>query len=188
MRGPDGTLAPVAAPDGQGSGSGFGANSWLVEEMYEQFVADPASVSESWKEFFADYQSQAPSVAAAAATSTQVQAVVEAYREPSDTEIPAGAAANGGASTLATPAAVTPAAATTPLDANSVLKILSLSTGNLLTWSSVSGKTYQVHATADLLTNFAPLSGIVTGVAPTATYLDTAATNSAKFYRVKIWP
>ena len=122
MRGPDGTLAPVAAPDGQGSGSGFGANSWLVEEMYEQFVADPASVSESWKEFFADYQSQAPSVAAAAATSTQVQAVVEAYREPSDTEIPANgstavpAAANGGASVPAPPAAVTPAAATTPLD------------------------------------------------------------------------
>ena len=37
-------MALVAAPDGQGAG--FGANSWLVEEMYEQFVADPASVSE----------------------------------------------------------------------------------------------------------------------------------------------
>ncbi len=71
-------MAPVAAPDGQGSG--FGANSWLVEEMYEQFVDDPSSVSESWREFFADYRSQAPSVAAAAATSTEVQAVVEAYR------------------------------------------------------------------------------------------------------------
>ena len=75
-------MAPVAAPDGQGSG--FGANSWLVEEMYEQFVADPASVSESWQEFFADYHSQAPSVAAAAATSPAVQAVAEAHRAPSD--------------------------------------------------------------------------------------------------------
>ena len=79
---PTGTMARVAAPDGQGAG--FGANSWLVEEMYEQFVDDPASVSESWREFFADYHSQAPSVAAAAATSPAVQAVVEAHRPPSD--------------------------------------------------------------------------------------------------------
>ncbi len=79
-------------------------------------------------------------------------------------------------------------AATHPLDANSVLRILSLSTGNLLTWSSVSGKTYQVHATLDLLTNFAPVSGLVTGLAPTATYLDAQTTNAGKFYRVKIWP
>ena len=92
----------MAAPEGQGSG--FGANSWLVEEMYEQFVADPASVSASWQEFFADYQSQAPSVAAAAATSTQVQAVVDAYRPPADTDTditePSGP---NGASSAATP-------------------------------------------------------------------------------------
>ncbi|MGA1437122.1 MAG: 2-oxo acid dehydrogenase subunit E2, partial [Ilumatobacteraceae bacterium] len=34
----------------------FGANSWLVEEMYERFCADPDSVGESWKEFFSDYR------------------------------------------------------------------------------------------------------------------------------------
>ena len=39
------------------SGPGFGANSWLVEEMYEQYVADPDSVGESWREFFEDYRS-----------------------------------------------------------------------------------------------------------------------------------
>ena len=48
----------MAAANGQGSG--FGANSWLVEEMYEQFVHDPNSVSDSWQEFFADYRSQTP--------------------------------------------------------------------------------------------------------------------------------
>jgi 2-oxoglutarate dehydrogenase E1 component len=37
----------------------FGANSWLVEEMYEQFRADPGSVSDAWREFFSDYRSQA---------------------------------------------------------------------------------------------------------------------------------
>ena len=35
----------------------FGANSWLVEEMYEQFRADPSSVTEPWREFFSDYRS-----------------------------------------------------------------------------------------------------------------------------------
>jgi hypothetical protein len=75
-----------------------------------------------------------------------------------------------------------------PLDANSSLRILSFSTGNVLTWSSVSGRTYQVQATANLLTNFTPLSGIVTSLAPTATYLDLSATNAQQFYRVRVLP
>ena len=70
------------------SGSGFGANSWLVEEMYEQFVHDPNSVSESWQEFFADYQSQTPRVAAAAAASTQVREIADGARAPSDLRSP----------------------------------------------------------------------------------------------------
>lgn len=37
----------------------FGANSWLVEEMYEQFRTDPNSVSEAWREFFSDFKSTA---------------------------------------------------------------------------------------------------------------------------------
>jgi 2-oxoglutarate dehydrogenase E1 component len=44
----------------------FGANSWLVEEMYEQFRADPDSVSDTWREFFDDYKPQSPQVASAA--------------------------------------------------------------------------------------------------------------------------
>ena len=46
----------------------FGANSWLVEEMYEQFRADPNSVSEAWREFFSDYRSAATLTAAAPAS------------------------------------------------------------------------------------------------------------------------
>jgi hypothetical protein len=38
----------------ESSGPAFGANSWLVEEMYEQYRADPDSVGESWREFFED--------------------------------------------------------------------------------------------------------------------------------------
>src|SRR3712207_366351 len=30
----------------------FGANEWLVEEMYERFQADPGSVDDAWVDFF----------------------------------------------------------------------------------------------------------------------------------------
>ncbi|WP_338080329.1 2-oxoglutarate dehydrogenase E1 subunit family protein, partial [Amycolatopsis rubida] len=36
--------------------SQFGANEWLVEEMYERFLADPQSVDAAWHDFFADYK------------------------------------------------------------------------------------------------------------------------------------
>lgn len=87
------SLSAVSAPADQAQGSGFGANSWLVEEMYERFVADPTAVSESWQEFFADYQSQAPSVAAAAAASPQVKANAEIHGVgPENLQAPAAAA------------------------------------------------------------------------------------------------
>ena len=38
----------------------FGPNAWLVEEMYDQYRADPSSVGPSWQEFFANYRSSAP--------------------------------------------------------------------------------------------------------------------------------
>jgi 2-oxoglutarate dehydrogenase E1 component len=34
----------------------FGANDWLVEEMYERYQADPTSVEPSWIEFFKTYK------------------------------------------------------------------------------------------------------------------------------------
>ena len=37
----------------------LGPNAWLVDEMYEQYLADPTSVSESWQDFFADYRRDA---------------------------------------------------------------------------------------------------------------------------------
>jgi 2-oxoglutarate decarboxylase len=38
------------------AGTDFGANEWLVEEMYERFLADPKSVDAAWHDFFADYR------------------------------------------------------------------------------------------------------------------------------------
>jgi multifunctional 2-oxoglutarate metabolism enzyme len=34
----------------------FGTNLWLVDEMYRDYLADPDSVGESWKDFFSDYR------------------------------------------------------------------------------------------------------------------------------------
>ncbi len=34
----------------------LGPNAWLVDEMYDRYRADPQSVGESWREFFADYR------------------------------------------------------------------------------------------------------------------------------------
>ena len=52
-------------------GGSFGPNEWLVEEMYDRFKADPASVGPSWQQFFANYrQSTAPPRSAAAAAPT----------------------------------------------------------------------------------------------------------------------
>jgi hypothetical protein len=79
-------------------------------------------------------------------------------------------------------------AGTNPLDAHSVLRILNLANGNLLTWASVSNKAYRVLATADLATNFVPISGVITAASSSASYLDNSATNSRKFYRVNVLP
>jgi multifunctional 2-oxoglutarate metabolism enzyme len=55
----------------------FGPNAWLVDDMYDRFLADPSSVAPSWQEFFADYQrSPLPPVAVTqnVATAPQVSA------------------------------------------------------------------------------------------------------------------
>ncbi|MGC8510498.1 MAG: multifunctional oxoglutarate decarboxylase/oxoglutarate dehydrogenase thiamine pyrophosphate-binding subunit/dihydrolipoyllysine-residue succinyltransferase subunit [Acidimicrobiales bacterium] len=53
------------------SGGSFGANAWLVDDLYDQYLADPASVAPSWREFFVDYhRSTVPAVPAAAPRST----------------------------------------------------------------------------------------------------------------------
>src|SRR5689334_2370663 len=35
---------------------GFGTNEWIVEEMYQRYLADPASVDPAWHDFFTDYR------------------------------------------------------------------------------------------------------------------------------------
>ncbi|MCA1220800.1 2-oxoglutarate dehydrogenase E1 subunit family protein, partial [Streptomyces sp. 8L] len=44
--------------DGQGANpaTAFGANEWLVDEIYQQYLQDPNSVDRAWWDFFADYK------------------------------------------------------------------------------------------------------------------------------------
>ena len=88
-------------------GSGFGANSWLVEEMYEQYADDPDSVSESWRELFANGNGAAPSRPPTA--------------PPSDRGTTSGDVRDGSSPGAATPApAAEPAAAPAPTTTPSV--------------------------------------------------------------------
>jgi multifunctional 2-oxoglutarate metabolism enzyme len=34
----------------------FGPNEWIVDEMYQRYLADPTSVDPAWHDFFADYK------------------------------------------------------------------------------------------------------------------------------------
>jgi multifunctional 2-oxoglutarate metabolism enzyme len=110
-------------PQATNSTTTLGPNAWLVDEMYEQYLNDPASVSESWREFFADYKrdvDQRPSasnaVAAppAAAAPTPAPPAPAPATTPTPTTPPAPpSAANGAERVPEAPArgAATPASA-----------------------------------------------------------------------------
>lgn len=68
---------PTTASDA--AASELGVNAWLVEENYQEFLANPSSVSESWRTYFADGISQpAPTI------STGSSAVTASPPKPSN--------------------------------------------------------------------------------------------------------
>ena len=71
----------------------FGANSWLVEEMYERYCADPTSVADSWKEFFEDYRSSSPSAPTPPAVTPVAPAESNGTHAPAPAPVPAPAPA-----------------------------------------------------------------------------------------------
>lgn len=78
--------------------SDFGQNTWLVEEMYQQYKEDPASVDPSWHEFLANYDPATGSVAnqngaaPVATTSAPTPAATPRPAPAADTAKPAKAA------------------------------------------------------------------------------------------------
>lgn len=79
---------------GKNPAAAFGANEWLVDEIYQQYLQDPNSVDRAWWDFFADYKPGAPATSA-----------------------PAGDAAAGAAGTATTPATPARPAAAAPAPA-----------------------------------------------------------------------
>ncbi|QUQ71015.1 multifunctional oxoglutarate decarboxylase/oxoglutarate dehydrogenase thiamine pyrophosphate-binding subunit/dihydrolipoyllysine-residue succinyltransferase subunit [Kutzneria sp. CA-103260] len=100
------------------SASQFGPNEWLVEEMYDQFLADPSSVDPAWHDFFADYKATqrtaAGSTAVNGTTAATATATATTTAPPAAPPAPA-APANGHVATPPAPAAAsTPAQTTLP--------------------------------------------------------------------------
>ena len=75
------------------SPSGFGPNEWIVDEIYEQYLADRNSVDPAWWEFFEGYvPSEASPVAAAHHEATAVNAAqAAAHAQPAPAPAPASA-------------------------------------------------------------------------------------------------
>ncbi|MBC6448325.1 multifunctional oxoglutarate decarboxylase/oxoglutarate dehydrogenase thiamine pyrophosphate-binding subunit/dihydrolipoyllysine-residue succinyltransferase subunit [Actinokineospora xionganensis] len=104
--------------------SQFGANEWLVEEMYEQFLADPSSVDPAWHDFFADYkptpraatQSAATAKSAGSDTGTATATATAPAATPPAKQPPAKAAppASGNGQAAAPPKKPAPAPTPAP--------------------------------------------------------------------------
>ncbi|WP_406506826.1 multifunctional oxoglutarate decarboxylase/oxoglutarate dehydrogenase thiamine pyrophosphate-binding subunit/dihydrolipoyllysine-residue succinyltransferase subunit [Streptomyces sp. NBC_00212] len=107
--------------DGQGKNpaAGFGANEWLVDEIYQQYLQDPNSVDRAWWDFFADYKPGATGTAdkpvqgAPTAAAPTAAAAAPAAAAPAAPAAPAQAAP-------APAAPATPAAAPAPAPAKAV--------------------------------------------------------------------
>ncbi len=107
--------AEVREPEGSHqSGSAqqsanFGANEWLVEELYQRYLADPGSVDRAWWSFFADYQP-------ALANGTGPQPVISVAAPPAQAAAPPQAAPPQAPQAAAPPQAapVAPAAQGSP--------------------------------------------------------------------------
>ena len=91
-------------PSAEGLPSRFGANEWLVDEIYEQYLTDKASVDPAWWEFFEDYQPTELGQAAAIAVSRPAEPEVPTPA-PASTPTPAPVAPSSDAKVLKGPAA-----------------------------------------------------------------------------------
>ncbi|MFD8199274.1 multifunctional oxoglutarate decarboxylase/oxoglutarate dehydrogenase thiamine pyrophosphate-binding subunit/dihydrolipoyllysine-residue succinyltransferase subunit [Streptomyces sp. NPDC059701] len=110
---------------GKNPAAAFGANEWLVDEIYQQYLQDPNSVDRAWWDFFADYKPGAAAAQAASGSATTTgtstpqaapapQAQAPAPAQPAPAQAPAApqqaAAPAKPAAALAKPAAAAPAA------------------------------------------------------------------------------
>ncbi|GAA3499401.1 multifunctional oxoglutarate decarboxylase/oxoglutarate dehydrogenase thiamine pyrophosphate-binding subunit/dihydrolipoyllysine-residue succinyltransferase subunit [Streptomyces prasinosporus] len=78
---------------GKNPAAAFGANEWLVDEIYQQYLQDPNSVDRAWWDFFADYKPGAPAASAPAGTAAAGAAGTTTTAQPTAPAQPAAAPA-----------------------------------------------------------------------------------------------
>ncbi|MFE3996745.1 multifunctional oxoglutarate decarboxylase/oxoglutarate dehydrogenase thiamine pyrophosphate-binding subunit/dihydrolipoyllysine-residue succinyltransferase subunit [Streptomyces goshikiensis] len=112
-----------AAGGGKNPASGFGANEWLVDEIYQQYLQDPNSVDRAWWDFFADYKPGGAATPVKAdenqkSTTTtdgaSAQAAGPAAKAPQAADAAATGAARAAAPSTAAPTPASPAPAPAP--------------------------------------------------------------------------
>ncbi|WP_405744493.1 multifunctional oxoglutarate decarboxylase/oxoglutarate dehydrogenase thiamine pyrophosphate-binding subunit/dihydrolipoyllysine-residue succinyltransferase subunit [Streptomyces sp. NBC_01525] len=100
---------------GKSPAAAFGANEWLVDEIYQQYLQDPNSVDRAWWDFFADYK---PGATAAPGQPAEGPAPVPPTQEkpvaPAKPAAPAQPAASAPAPVKAAPEPVKAAPAAKP--------------------------------------------------------------------------
>jgi 2-oxoglutarate dehydrogenase E1 component len=82
-------------------GQDFGANDWLVEEMYERYQSDPSSVTAEWIEFFKTYSPTTQGTATAGSATTSAAGAPKGGTPP----VPKSAQTQSSAPAAAQPAA-----------------------------------------------------------------------------------
>ncbi|HSN10812.1 MAG TPA: 2-oxo acid dehydrogenase subunit E2, partial [Propionibacteriaceae bacterium] len=97
----------------------FGANDWLIDEMYERYEADPSSVDPTWVEFFRSHEGELPGTSPATSPSTPVHAPAPQAEQAPPPPAPAQKTSTPTAVTEQAPpapaaSAPAPAAAVTP--------------------------------------------------------------------------
>ncbi|NWF24972.1 hypothetical protein HW130_01640, partial [Streptomyces sp. PKU-EA00015] len=96
------SLSTDQGGQGHNPAAAFGANEWLVDEIYQQYLQDPNSVDRAWWDFFADYKpgaagtadkDKAAPAAAASTTTASAPAAQEAAPAQAASAAPAKPAA-----------------------------------------------------------------------------------------------
>ncbi|MET8392301.1 multifunctional oxoglutarate decarboxylase/oxoglutarate dehydrogenase thiamine pyrophosphate-binding subunit/dihydrolipoyllysine-residue succinyltransferase subunit [Streptomyces anthocyanicus] len=100
-----------AGTAGKNPAAAFGANEWLVDEIYQQYLQDPNSVDRAWWDFFADYKPGAAAQPAAGTVTTDSGSTPPAAPAA---PAPAQPKAAAPAPAPAKPAAAAPAAPAAP--------------------------------------------------------------------------
>ena len=101
-------------PSPKDAATGFGANEWLVDELYQAYLTDKSSVDEAWWDFFADYKPSDGSAVRTHSVVPAVEAEPQAAAAPTPAPTPAPSPAPSPTPPAVSPPVPAPAAVATP--------------------------------------------------------------------------